>query len=283
MSFGATSDKSWAPPSDDTLSWFRVDLFGAPRPLEFTGEISALIFGLTYALESLEFPLYAVRSQLKSGRVYLAAVPSAMAENNLAQRLKNIHTQSVRFTRNIRSAWERQLRPEIDLYNERFDEIANFTGNSNDLAEKLRSLKRDRGNQWFTVIRGVLAPTVLVQRHLDEFGHEIAELSKDLTRQALEFVAVQGKALIRTALARAGDRLVEASVVDHADDVFWLEWKEVVDFLGARQNRRALVVERRAQAARDAESLAPDRLGPPLEPDAPRMYLIREILQLLDG
>jgi hypothetical protein len=272
------------PASTDELSWFRAvqKCFAAPPPLQYTLEIDALVFGLTYALESLEFPLYALRSRLCNGRVYLAAVPSAMADGNLPQRLKNIHAQSTRFTRNIGRTWEQQLKPEVDLYNRRFDEVATFAGPA-ELAEKLRPLKRDRGNQWFTVIRGVVVPTVLVQQHIDEFGQDTFELAKELTRQALELVAVQGKALIHSALTRAGECLVKANVIDSVADVYYLEWKEVIASLNEHQNRRARVVERRLQAARDAESPAPENLGPALAPGASRMYLIREILELLDS
>jgi hypothetical protein len=284
VSFGATSEKSWTPPADDELSWFLAvqNCFASARPLNYTLEIDALVFGLTYALESLEFPLYALRSRLSHGRVYLAALPSAMAESNLPQRLKNIHAQSVRFTRNIERAWGRQLKPEVDLYNRRFAAISTFAGPA-ELAEKLRPLKRDRGNQWFTVIRGVVAPTVLVQQHTDEFGQNISKLGKKLTRQALELVAVQGKDLIDSALAQAGGCLVKADVIDSAGDVYELEWKDVIALLKEPQNRRALVAERRVQAARDAEVPAPKNLGPTLAPGAPRMYLIREILDLLDS
>ena len=284
VSFGATSEKSWTPPSDDELSWFRSvqKCFAVPQPLKYTLEIDALVFGLTYALESLEFPLYALRSRVVNGRVYLAAVPSATAESNLPQRLKNIHAQSVRFTRNIGRAWERQLKSEVDLYNRRFDEASTFAGPA-ELAEKLRLLKRDRGNQWFTVIRGVIAPTVLVQHHVDEFGQDICDLGKELTRQALELVAVQGKALIFSVMTRAGECLVGTDVIDRADDVYYLEWKEVIALLKEHQNRRALVTERRVQAARDVELPAPENLGPALASGAPRMYLISEILELLDS
>lgn len=284
MSFGATSHKPWTLPSDDQLSWFLAThkCFAEPRPLQYTLEIDALVFGLTYALESLEFPLYALRSRLVNGHVYLAAVPSAMAESNLQQRLKNIHAQSVRFTRNIGSAWERQLKAEVDLYNRRFDEVSALASPV-ELAEKIRPLKRDRGNQWFTVIRGVVAPTVLVQHHRYEFGQNIAELGKELTRQALDRVAVRGKALIFLAVMRAGECLVEADAVDQADDIFYLEWKELIALLKLPQNRRALIAERRAEAARNAELRVPDHLGPALEPGASRMYLISEVLELLDS
>ena len=285
MSLGATSEKPWTPPSDEELSWFRADqkMFAMPCPLNYTLELHALVFGLTFALESLEFPLYALRSRLVNGRVYLAAVPSAMAESNLPQRLKNIHAQSLRFTGNIERAWERQLKPEVELYNRRFEEIATFTSPASELADKLRKLRRERGNQWFTAIRGVVLPAVLLQRNASEFGTEIRLLAENLMRQALEVVADRGKTLIRLAAARMGERLVEANVIDKAEEFFWLEWSEILELLQSRQDRRALVVERQAQAARDADSPSPAILGPSLPPDAPRMYLIGEILKLLDG
>jgi hypothetical protein len=205
-----------------------------------------------------------------------------MAESNLPRRLKNIHAQSVRFTRNIGGAWEQRLKPEVDLYNRRFGEAAIFAGPA-ELAEKLRPLKRDRGNQWFTVIRGVVAPTVLVQQHINEFGQDISDLGTELTRQALELVAVKGKTLLDSTLTRAGECLVGADAIDRADDVRYLEWKEVIASLKEPQNRRALVAERRLQAARDAKAPAPENWGPALAPGAPRMYLIHEILQVLEA
>ena len=284
MSLGATSEKPWTPPSDDELTWFRADekMFAAPCPLDYTLELHALVFGLTFALESLEFPLYALRSRSVNGRVYLAAVPSAMAESNLPQRLKNIHAQSFRFTGNIERAWERQLKPEIELYNRRFEEISSFAGSASELAETLRKSRRDRGNQWFTAIRGVVLPTVLLRQRVGEVGREIGALAEDLSRQALDLVADRGKALIRSAAARMGEYLVAADVIEKADEVFWLEWTEILELLRSGKDRRALVAERRVQAARYADAPAPAILGPSLPPDAPRMYLIGEILKLLD-
>jgi hypothetical protein len=284
VSFGATSEKTWTPLTDDQLSWFRADqkLFAAPRPLDYTLEIHAVIFGLTYALESIEFPLYALRSRMLSGRVYLAAVPSAVAEGNLPQRLNNIHDQSLRFTRNIERAWDRQLKPEIELYNRRFEEAANFGGSAHELSRIIHKLRRDRGNQWFTVIRGVVAPTVLLRQRAGEVGHEIGALAGDLTGQALDLVADRGKGLIDLALNRVGERLVKATVIEKAEDVFWLEWMEICELLQTPKDQRARVAERKNQAARDTDAPAPAIIGPSLPPDAPRMYLLGEILQLLD-
>jgi hypothetical protein len=285
VSFGATSEKPWTPPSDDQLTWFRADqkVFAAPRPLDYTFEIHALVFGLTYALESIEFPLYALRSRMMNGRVYLAAVPSAMAEGNLSQRLNNIHDQSRRFTKNIERAWDRQIKPEIELYNRRFEEVANFDGSAHELSQIIHKLRRERGNQWFTAIRGAVAPTVLLRQRADEVGRGIGAVAGDLTRQALDLVADRGKGWMHRALNRVGERLVKANVIEKAEDVFWLEWMEICELLRTSQDQRARVAERKNQAARDAGAPAPAILGPSLPPDAPRMYLLGEILQLLDS
>ena len=172
MTPGATSENPWVPPPDEELSWFRADqkLFATPRPLDYTFEIHALVFGLTYALESNEFPLYALRSRLLQGRVYLAAVPSAMAERDVGQRLKNIHDQTIRFTKNIQRAWERQIKPAVEKHNRWFEEVANFAGSPPELAAQVRKLRRDRGNQWFTMIRGIVAPAALLQANVGELG-----------------------------------------------------------------------------------------------------------------
>jgi hypothetical protein len=249
--------------------------------LDYTLEIHALVFGLTYALESIEFPLYALRSRLVHGRVYLAAVPSAMAEDDLPQRLRNIHDQSLRFTRNIERAWERQIKPEVEMYNRWFDEVASFTGPSTELAGMIRKLRRARGNQWFTAIRGVVAPAVLLRQNAGELGSDIGVLAENLPRLALAMVAESGKALISCALARAGERLAQAGAIENGADVFWLEWGEVCDLLQSPVDHRGIVAQRKLASERDAAEVAAS-LGPRLPPDAPRMFLIPEILRSLD-
>ena len=285
MSLGAVSETPWAPLPDDRLSWIRVDgrLFYLPRPLDYTLEIHALVFGLTYALESIEFPLYALRSRLVNGRVYLAAVPSAVAEADLAQRLKNIHAQSVRFTRNIEDAWERQIKPEVERYNRRFAELGSFTGSAPELAQRLRQLRRERGNQWFAAIRGVIAPAVLLQQNVAEFGAAVIETAKRLTGAALALVADQGGKLITGALVSIGQRLTDAGVIDRAEDIFWLEWQEVTGLLQVAEDRCTLVAERKRDSGLNLSVTMPDAMGPDLPADAPRMYLLADILWLLDG
>ena len=107
-------------------------------------------------------------------------------------------------------------------------------------------------------------------------------LAADLSRQTLELVADRGRASIDLAMTRIGERLVEANVIDKVEDVFWLEWAEVFESLESSSDRRARVAERATQAARDVNLPAPEMIGPPLPQDPPRMYLLAEILQLLD-
>src|SRR5207302_8299748 len=111
----------WAPPADVTLTWFRPGgmLPDRPRPLEFTLGIQAFTYGLAHALESLNFPLYDVRPRLIDGQLYLAAVPSAMAESDLERRMRRMRDATLRFSRNIRPPWEHAIRREVEEYNER--------------------------------------------------------------------------------------------------------------------------------------------------------------------
>jgi hypothetical protein len=284
MSFGAMSSEPWKPLPDDQLSWFRADqkLFLLPRPLDYSLEIYAMVFGLTYALESVEFPLYAVRSRLDRGRVYLAAVPSAVAENNLEQRLANIHDQSIRYTRNIQRAWEQQIKPEVERYNRWFEDAASFTGTGTEFSELLRKLRRARGNQWFVAIRGTIVPTLLLQQKAGDQGAPIVETAGKLTKDALQWVAQGGGELVAAVLRNVGQRLVEDNVIDQAEDVFWLEWLDVRELLQSAADRRPLVAQRKREIGENISVMMPDTLGPALPADAPRTYLLKEVLQLLD-
>jgi hypothetical protein len=76
--------------------------------------------------------------------------------------------------------------------------------------------------------------------------------------------------------------LVEDNVIDQAEDVFWLEWLEAREFLQSAAGRRPLVAQRKREIGENISVMMPDTLGPALPADAPRMYLLREVLQLLD-
>jgi hypothetical protein len=98
-------------------------------------------------------------------------------------------------------------------------------------------------------------------------------------REVLDLVANRGGGLFQTAIERVGQRLTDDGCIDAPDDVNWLEWMELRDALVHPTRRQSLVAERMAEAERPAVS-EPLMIGPTLPSDAPRMYLIREVLQL---
>ncbi len=274
----------WSPPKDEELTWFREGkLFPTPRPLEYTLEVYALVFGLTYALESLEFPLYALRSRLHNGRLYLAVVPSAMAERNLSHRMQSIRDQSFRFTRNVYGAWQRQIKPEVEGYNRWFEETASFRGPVSEFAERFCKLRRVRGNQWYAVIRGVVAPTAMLHEGLVASPSDAVVKAETALGEALEVVKARGSTLVYQVLGDVGKRLASNGSIEKAEDIFWLEWRELEKDLEGGNDRVALVAARKAENENLLREETPGQIGPELPLTAPRMYLVREVLDLLTG
>lgn len=270
----------WAPPPDGELTWFLADggLPASPRPLELTGEVRALVFGLTRALESLDFPINEVRCRRTYGRLYLAAVPSASAERDLARRLQRAHDSGLRYTRNIREGWEAGARREAEGYNTRMAEFGRNVSSARELADQLRPLQRVRGNQWFTAIRSAAAPAAMVQH---SYGGALPQDAAAVVRDALGLVADRGATLFQAGISRVAERLVQAGSIDATDDIYWLEWQELREALERAGMWQPLVADRKADAPRLAPAGAPSMMGPALPPDAPRMYLLPEILALL--
>ena len=95
-------------------------------------------------------------------------------------------------------------------------------------------------------------------------------------------VRERGKALVNRALAGAGERLARDSVIESPADVHWLEWGEVCDRLQSPVDHGGLVAQRKSESEREAALMPAATLGPKLPHDAPRMYLIPEILRSLD-
>ncbi|NIO07021.1 MAG: hypothetical protein GTO40_03130, partial [Deltaproteobacteria bacterium] len=140
----ATAHKvPWSPPTDDELHWFPAtgNFPLTPKPLEYTVEVDALFFGLTRALESLEFPMTEVRPRLMDGRLYIAVAPSADAEKNIPRRLRSIRDLSLRYTRDIRGFWQQQVKPKIEDYNRWMTQFVKESGSSAVLAEQVRQLR----------------------------------------------------------------------------------------------------------------------------------------------
>src|SRR6266542_4389391 len=149
-------DRPWAPASDAALLWFRPgSIFPArPRPLDFTLEIHALCSGLTRALVSLIYPLYQIRPRLIDGELYLASVPSGIAEREPETKMGLLRDASLRFTRNIRGPWEREVRREVERYSSWMAEPLPDAADA--LAERFRQLRRVRVMQWFAMDRSVV-------------------------------------------------------------------------------------------------------------------------------
>ena len=188
MSHQASQGTPWAPPADDQLTWFLVEdrLIPALLPLDYTVEVHAIVFGLTRAFEGQEFPVYAVRSRLVDGRLYLAMVPSETAERDLPRRMRNMRDLSLRFTGNVRRSCESQIQPRVEGYNRWIAELASLSGSRDELSERVLQLRRVRGNQWYTTIQGVVAATALIQRRLEDTVTQVVNHgARDTVRQMI--------------------------------------------------------------------------------------------------
>lgn len=272
----------WRPPSDDQLTWFRPGgrLAARPRPFDYGFEIYALVWGVTRALESLYFPLYALRTRLVDGHLYLAAVPSAFAERDLPAQLQRMRDSGLRFTRNVRGAWERFIRAEVVEYNAFLAEFPPEVASNAEVADQLLRLRRTRGNQWFAATRAVFAPVAML-----EHGERqpIPSDTRSVVSEALELIRDRGGALLEDSVRRVGRRLVERGAIDRAGDIFWLELQEVREALRTGCDLRDQVLERSGQRERWPRSDASEIIGPVLPPDAPRMYLVREVLEIVSS
>ena len=282
MTSPARSKATWAPPSDDELTWFRPGGVqpARPRPLEHTLYAQAFVFGLSRALESLYFPLYEVRARLFDGELYLAAVPSAMAEDDLEAQLHRLRDSAIRFSRDIRAFWERAIRAEVEEYNERMSAFAAADAEDAQIADDLPRLKRVRANQWFAPIRAVIAPAVLLEQGVGQTPRHEAMAAVEEVR---ELVTRRGSAVFDAALTRVAERLVANGAIGAPDDIRWLEYEEVREALCGGGNYGAIVAQRRAAPDASAHRNLPESIGPALPVDAPRMYLLREVLDLIAG
>ena len=122
-----------------------------------------MVFGLTYALESVEFPLYALRSTLGPW----AGLPRRGAVGGGGSRPGATAGQHSCPERALHAQYRRRLGAPNQAgsgngHNRRFAELGSFAGSAPELAQRLRQLRRERGNEWFAAIRGVIAPAVSV-------------------------------------------------------------------------------------------------------------------------
>ena len=282
----APTQSRWAPPTDDRLTWLRPAGFfpEAPGPLEHTLEVHARAFGLTRALQSLNFPVFEFRTRLVNGGLYYASVPSALAERDLQGQWRRLHDASLRFMRSIPRGWERLIQPEVDGYNRWIEEMAGPALSAEQMAEQVLRLRRVRGNQWYAAARGVFGPSALFEHRLGrgEVPEEDAPGVRAVVQAARDAVAVRGGELMTAALERVGAYMVDAGSLEGPADLHWLEWGEVRDALEQGTDCRSAVGDRKRASATPADqgALAPI-IGPELSADAPRMYLVRETMALI--
>src|SRR5579871_2902986 len=160
----------WKPPTDDELSWFRAvpPLPARPTPLQFTMDVQAFTFAFAHALVSLYFPLYRVHSRLVDGELYVAVMPSGLAEIDLERQMGRMRASTFRFSRNIRASWERDIRKEVEKSTEWMSAFPGSATAGPEAAEGFIQLRRTRANQWFDSIRAVFAPAALLQEGIGE-------------------------------------------------------------------------------------------------------------------
>jgi hypothetical protein len=314
----ASPSTPWQPPADEELSCFKPggQLPARPTTLEFEVPIYAFVFGISRALESLYFPMYEIRARLIDGELYLASVPSAMAERELDAQLGRLRDSGLRFTRGVRAIWERAIKKEVEEYNERMAGFAPSSASDREVADGLAPLRRTRANQWFAATRAIFAPTVMLQHGL---GETPVEEALEVSREALGAVRHRGTDLMTGAVLRVGARLARNGRIATPEDVWWLDLDEVRDALhpgqgsdsgsggrsrphlasptavgeepglhlatsatgGVEPGVQSLVEQRKSDHQKMAHATGPDALGPALPPDAPRLYLLREILTLI--
>ncbi len=286
----AVTERPWAPAPDGALRWFRPGgIFPArPRPLDFTLEVYALTGGLTRGLVSLNYPLYQIRPKLIDGELYLASVPSGIAEREPETKMGLLRDASLRFTRNIRGPWERAIRREVEGYSSWMADA--LPEAPTDLAERFRQARRVREMQWFVTDRAVVGSFALLESRLDDLPADSEERPKvaaavedgrAVLRDALDLVRDKGGAHLDGFVERTAERLVDLGALGATDDIHWLEWREVRQALTEPGDWRARAAERRAQALRAGNGPVPAEIGPPPAPNALHMHLVREVLGLL--
>ncbi len=272
----------WRPPPDDELTWFRPGgvLPDRPSPLAATLTVPAMTFGLTHALISLYFPLSEVRSRLVDGQLYLALVPSPMAERDPRAQLRRMQDSARRFSRDIRGAWARQGREEVVGYNKRMAAFPAADATNLDVAAQLPDLRRMRGNQWFISVRLGIATPAMLRALGSPFSVEDAAA---VVGEIRDLVVARGAAELEGAMRRVADRLVAAGSIEAPADVDLLELDEIAAALADGTDRRSVVEARRAWLARPRAAEPPEQLGPPFPPDGLGMRLLREVLAIISG
>ncbi|HEY3117460.1 MAG TPA: hypothetical protein VGK54_12025 [Chloroflexota bacterium] len=285
----AITERPWAPAADETLFWFRAasPLPARPRPLDFTLEVYALTGGLTRGLVSLNYPLYQIRPKLIDGELYVASVPSGIAEREPETKLGLLRDASLRFTRNIRGPWEKAIKPEVQGYSAWMAE--DLPDSPAEVAERFRQARRVREMQWFVADRAVVGSFALLKSRLDDMPasaegrDKVAAAVEDgaaVLKEAMQLIREEGGARLEDFVRRTSRRLVDMQVLAPGD-IHWLEWREVRRALTEPGGWKAIAADRKTQAEKRTTASVPDEVGPNPGPTALHMHLVHEVLALL--
>lgn len=276
----ATRDpRSWRPATDEELAWFKVGgvLPTHPKPLQLTCAVHAFTYGVTHALESLYFPFYELRHRSINAQLYLAVVPSGLADRDIEARTRTVNDRTIRF-RDILGGWRREVRPQVEEDLERMASFPPSGPSGEELHEAWLRLRRVRANQWFAPTRAVICPTALLTVGV---GEGRADEARKAVEEVREVVIRKGTDVLNAAVDRLGGHLVRTGCLAAAEDVLWLEFDEVSTALEKGSGPyRETVATRKSRAAADNRA-GPATVGAPLDLNDRRLFLLPEIFDLL--
>ena len=278
MTVETQNARSWRPAGDDELAWFRVGgiLPEHPKPLDLTCAVHAFTYGLTHALESLYFPLYEIRPRAIYDQLYLAVVPSGLADRDIEARIRNVNDRTIRF-RDVLGTWRNEVRPQVQEDLERMASFPPPGATGEELHEAWLRLRRVRANQWFAPTRAVICPTALLKGGTGEARLDEALVAVEEVR---ELVIREGTSVFEAAIERIGHELVRAGCLGAADDIRWLQFDEVSAALEQADVYQDAVALRKVSAAAEKRE-GPETVGGPLDRDDRRLFLLPEIFGLL--
>jgi pyruvate,water dikinase len=154
-----------------------------------------------------------------------------------------------------------------------------------ELAKRLRQPATDAGERHARLEAEADALADVVRAHLASDAERLAAFEQALayardtgpiTESHNYWIDRMAQATLRRFVRRVGERLVERSVIEAPDDIFFLGRGEVPDLLRVPENRRAVVEARREVHARQLASQPPRYLGqPPEESSDSRFDVVR--------
>jgi hypothetical protein len=192
----------------------------------------------------------------------------------------------IRHMRNIRAGWERDGLPEVLRYDALMEAFPPGDLAGEELGEAFFRLKRARADQWCAVLRVVICPTVMIKHGAGAHGAGEHGAGETPLHEAMGVVEEAGAALQRgdrifaAALERTGERLARVGCIAAPEDIAWLEYAEVRTALETGNAYQVAVAQRKGSAPAGLLP-APLIVGPPLSADAPALYLLPDVLELI--